>query len=362
MHSRLENPRVNITLLLCSERSGSNLLRCLLDAHTRVFAPNTMALGLLCADQDDFYRERDTEAWGQLLSEVCHRVNESAHYTGVSVEERELAESVPIGDTGTLYLYAYHKGMNASGAQRLVIKEHQAWRIVEFFTRRFPHSKILVQVRDPRDHAVSCKKLGRFYAAYHGSVPRAARAWTQDQREALRLREAYGAQRVRIHRYEDLVRQPHETLRGICEFLDLEWEESMLGFHVAQKGLRKGSKGYLHNMWANLDRPLTSRSVGQWKRSLGPCELRAIEREVGLLPREFGYEVNGPRGNWWARLACAMYSFLEAVRYSLVSVGIWLAWVVVTRDLRVPIDVVLGNAVRAHRPYERFRDRFGYRL
>jgi hypothetical protein len=140
----------------------------------------------------------------------------------VRVEKKELAAKVAVNDTGNLYLYAYYKGMRQRGADRLVIKEHQAWRIADFFLRQFPHAKIVVQVRDPRDHAVSCKKLGHLYAAYHGSVARAARMWSMDQHGALQLRAKYGVDKVRINRYEDLVLRPRETLQGICEFLQLD--------------------------------------------------------------------------------------------------------------------------------------------
>lgn len=334
----------------------------MLDAHPRVYAPNTMALGLLCASYDSHNREHDLEGWKAILGEVCRRVNASTHYAGVSVEEQELAKNIPVNDAGSLYLYPYYKGMIQCGAERLITKEHQAWRIAEFFLREFPHSKIVVQVRDPRDHAVSCKKLANLYAAYHGSVPRAARMWAMDQYGALQIREEYGAGIVRIHRYEDLVLHPRETLQGICDFLELEWNESMLDYHHAQAELKKQSNKYLHNMWANLDKPVNASSVGQWKKLLKPYELRAVEREVSPLCSEFGYDAGFPIDSALGDFVCAVYRFCAAVRYTIVTVGIWLAWLFITGDYRVPLHIVFGNAVYAHLPYQRFRDSIGFRF
>jgi hypothetical protein len=128
----------------------------MLDAHPRVFAPNTMALGHLCADYTGLAGGNVPHGWQSVRSEVCRRVNASTFYTGVHVEKQELAAAVAENDIGSLYLHAYYKGMKQNGADRIVIKEHQAWRIAPFFLRWFPRAKIIVQVRDPRDHAISC--------------------------------------------------------------------------------------------------------------------------------------------------------------------------------------------------------------
>lgn len=349
-------------LLLCSERSGSNLLRCMLDAHPRVFAPNTMALGHLCADYEENPHKRgDPEYWWSLQREVCRRINLSTFYTDVHVDERELAEAVLYGDVAALYLYAYVKGMQQSGADRIVIKEHQAWRLAPSFLRWFPEAKIIVQVRDPRDHAVSCKKLGYRYTAYHGSVERAAQMWSRDQRGALMVRDEYGENRVRIHRYEDLVLRSRDTLERICNFLELGWEEPMLEYHSLQASQKQRSKTYLSNMWANLDQPVTARSVGQWREKLTPVEQRVVEEETGQLLPLFGYDAT-PETAKIANLLYRGYRLCAAARYLTVTWGIFLTWLIVKRDFRVPLDVILGNAIRAHLAYERFRDRIGYRL
>jgi hypothetical protein len=214
-----------------------------------------------------------------------------------------------------------------------------------------------------RTLVISCKKLGRLYAAYHGSVARAARMWSIDQRGALQLREHCGANIVRIHRYEDLVLRPRETLQGICEFLEIEWQESMLEYHLAQAAQRERSTQYLHRMWANLDRPVTTTSVGQWEKKLTPSELRVVETEVGSLLPAFGYFPEAAEARGIGTLGFTVtYRLWSTTRYVVGTLVIWLAWLLVTRDFQVPLDVVLGKAVRAHLPYERFRDRFGYRL
>jgi hypothetical protein len=321
-----------------------------------------MALGHLCADHPSRPNVNDADAWEALVKEVCRRTNESTFQSGVSVDEQELFNNVARNDALGLYMYPYYKGMEARGARRVIIKEHQAWRLASFVLEPFPDAKIIAQVRDPRGHAASCKKLGRLYSAYHGSVQRAAKMWTNDTSGALQLRETLGENVVRIHRYEDLVREPRETLIGICKFLDLPWDESMLEFYTAQQAAKKRlSNKYRQNMWANLDRPVTARSVKQWTKVLRPCEVRTVEREAGDLLDKFGYEASG-RGKIVSRALCSVYKLGASMRYAFVTRAIWLAWLVSTKDYRVAPNVVRGDAIAALLPYERFRDRLAYRL
>jgi hypothetical protein len=171
-----------------------------------------------------------------------------------------------------------------------------------------------------------------------------------------------GESAVRIHRYEDLVNQPRETLQAICRFLDLPWDEAMLEFYRAQQAAKKRlASKYRQNMWANLDRPVSTRSVAQWEKELSPCEVRIVEGEAGGLLDRFGYERRG-RGGMISRALCGVYKLGAAMRHALVTRGIWLAWLVTTRNRRVTSDVMRGDAIQALLPYERFRDRLAYRL
>ena len=284
------------TLLLCSQRGGSNLLRCLLDAHPSIFAPNTMSLGHLCADYSNGLNAHNADDWKALVKEVCRRTNDSTYQTGVSVNEQELLDNVARHDAVGLYMYPYYKGMDEHGARRVMIKEHQGWRLASFMLKAFPDAKIIAQVRDPRGHAASCKKLGKLHVAYHGSIQRAAQMWAQDASGAVELKETLGENVVRLHRYEDLVSQPRETLQAICKFLDLPWDEAMLEFYTAQQAAKKRlSNKYRQNMWANLDRPVSTRSVKQWEKDLRPCEVRIVESEAGALLQRFEYELQRPR-------------------------------------------------------------------
>ena len=73
--------------------------------------------------------------------------------------------------------------------------------------------------------------------------------------------------------YEDLVLALEENSRAIAEFLELEWQNDILDFQVADGKVKTASK------W-QVREPIYKHSVGRWKKyekELLPL-LRTLER------------------------------------------------------------------------------------
>jgi hypothetical protein len=348
-----------VALLLCSERSGSNLLRCILDTHSALYAPNTMTLGPIYGSRGAVRSEFSGAPWPVLLREATRRINESTSYTGVSVTGSELAENLVPDDLLGLYLYPHLKGARAHRAQWLVIKEHQGWRIADSLFGDVPSTRIVAQVRDPRAHAASCKHLARLYDAYHGSISRAATRWTKDQGALLGLMARHRSA-VHVHRYEDLVTQPQEILQDVCRFLGVSWEPGMLDYYEREAARKQSNPRYLHNMWAHLDEPVSSNAVEQWKTQLSATDVALVERSSREVMQHFGYEPRAQRSTLMSA-AVLLRGFESSARYFAVTATLWVIWSLRRRG-RVQLDVVFSNAIFGHRPYERFRDRWGYRF
>ncbi len=127
----------------------------------------------------------------------------------------------------------------------------------------FPKAKIIFALRDPRDVVFSCFRrhfqvnvtmfeflalddAARFYA----SVMRLAELY----REKLPLN-------VFEHRYEDMVQNFEARVRAVCEYMDVEWSDSMREFDKIAPivDLRSPSA-------AQVRRPLYGDAIEQWRR------------------------------------------------------------------------------------------------
>jgi hypothetical protein len=88
----------------------------------------------------------------------------------------------------------------------------------------FPGARFIQIVRDPRAVANS------FVRHKHGpgTYWHAAREWAYSVGLVTVDFQTLGPRRALTIRFEDLVGDPEATLRGVCRFLDLDWESSML--------------------------------------------------------------------------------------------------------------------------------------
>jgi hypothetical protein len=148
----------------------------------------------------------------------------------------------------------------------------------------FPHAKILFAVRDPRDVILSCFRrrfkmnpsmyelltlpgAAEFYAAVMTFADAAKRSLRLDWREV---------------RYENLVAGFEREMRGVCEFIGLEWMAGMGEF-----GDRAQAREHATPSTAQLSRGLVTSATGQW-RHYEP-QIRTALAPLEPWMKRFGY-------------------------------------------------------------------------
>ncbi len=133
----------------------------------------------------------------------------------------------------------------------------------------FPHAKYLFLLRDGRDVSAAYKKGGEKTFGFLANAEAAAHHWTKSL-QAYRYLE----KRTSVHliRYEELVRNPEQTLRGICNFLQVPYVPTMLQYYTHVPEVKE----YTANHHANLYRPLQTHSIGQWEHILTEKEQKSV--------------------------------------------------------------------------------------
>ena len=172
---------------------------------------------------------------------------------------------------------------------RLVfIKEPILQHMLFFLLETFPNAKFVFQVRDPRDFLLSARQLrGGWPRNIFGSTRQALANWSQDQRFGLAVLGLLGEERVRLQRYEDLVRDPEDTLGALAAFLGIKWDDRMLAFHETPLAKRRSQRN--PETFSNLGQPLLRRNFGKWRRGLSAGTVKVVEAHVGELMERFGY-------------------------------------------------------------------------
>ncbi len=147
--------------------------------------------------------------------------------------------------------------------------------------RLFPGARMIHIVRDGR--AVAASVLPLDWGACTADA--AARTWLIALAYGLAAESVLGPQRVLRVRYEDLVREPGRTLRELCDWLGLSFEEALVASaggldlprHTREQHRLVGGK------------PDASR-IEAWREALSPREIEQFEAIAAQMLEHLGYE------------------------------------------------------------------------
>lgn len=270
--------------LLCSERSGSNLITSLMNGHPAISGPPPSHLfRLFGLNADRYWPTTDNATFEALLVDFvdAHAAMLGEWRTSVDVDALRACDPSR-GVAGPLEV-AYAREAAADSATWSFVKENNTHRIVPFLLANWPTARFVHQVRDPRDVAASYLRTD----SIPGGVEEAVSRWLDDQRATLavfgQIRSTGRAVRIR---YEDLVSDPHGITEVLCHALDLEHDPSMLAFHTDPRTQRNADR---IDAWANLGRPVMPDNVGKYVDTLSDADLRYVELATAELMTVFGY-------------------------------------------------------------------------
>ena len=182
------------TFVLSTVRSGSTLLRVLLDSHSQICAPQELNLRDLNVTARDQYAER-------ALREI-----------GLDVSELEYV----------LWDWVLNRELEESGKRLLVSKAPRNVFVVERIVECWPDARFIFLLRHP--------------AAIARSRHEARPQDTEDRNLTMVLRYAEALEKARqgydglTVRYEELAGDPSRETRRLCEFLGVPWEQSMIDY------------------------------------------------------------------------------------------------------------------------------------
>lgn len=270
--------------LICSERSGSNLLTRILNAHPSICGPFPSHLFRIFTQNYHRYGDlQKDENWRCFVDDVAFYMQHIFATWKSHLSASELLDCVKHRSLAAVGRACYEREAAAHGKSRLFVKENHTWSFAPYLLSHFSSARFIWLVRDPRDMAMTWRDLTT------GGVVRATDVWLRDQRGSLRL---YGylndIGRILRIRFEDLLQHPESTLKRCCEFLEVVYSPGLLSFHETDVTQENASRMV---SWGDLGKPLISDNFGQFRRGLSETETRYIE---GMCHREmkyFGYEL-----------------------------------------------------------------------
>ncbi|MEM9411515.1 MAG: sulfotransferase [Planctomycetota bacterium] len=276
-----------LAFLLSSERSGSNLMRVILDSHRDYSAPHSPHLIKtfvpLLANYGDL-RSKDNLA--QLANDMRKVVEIQLRSWPFIPTTEQIIKRTECASFAGLMEAIYGLAAEQDGKSKSFIKDNGCMPLAPEIVTLFPNAKFVYLVRDARDVALSWKKS----PGHPGGVKQAARMWLSEQTDAIYFLSMIAHRgNVIVVAYEDLVSNPHREIERICEHLQIQFDENMLKFYQGKEAKTSAEAAV---GWKNLVKPILSENIGKYKIELSRKEIRKIEKISALPLLQLGYELD----------------------------------------------------------------------
>lgn len=270
--------------IIGTERSGSNLLRLILDAHPGIVVPHPPHLVRYFLRLQSLYGDLGNDArFAALVGDMLALVAAHIHPWPWMPTAADVLARAPERSVFGVYLAVHealraHSGKGRWGCKSTFMVEH-----IEAVRARCPGARFLWLFRDARDVAASSKES--VFSAFTPAL--SARLWLRQQEAAL---AAEGPDMLRV-RYEDLVADPEASVRRICAFLDEPFHAGMLQWFAGEEASRSAA---LSESWANTAAPMQVSRLRRYRRDLDDAEVGDVEEEAGAMLAELGYPLDQP--------------------------------------------------------------------
>lgn len=291
-----ETQRVPVPFIVGVGRSGTTMLRLMLDAHPELTIPpeTHFVPALIEAIESGAAPEKAVESmtavrqWGDL---------------GIEPEQvLERWRGLDSFEAGAALRAFYAIYTERQGKPRWGDKTPIYVKNMRRIERVLPEARFIHVIRDGRDVALS-----RWKRTLGDKDPAPAQQVAEGWERRIRRAQKQGSKLDNYLelRYEDLVTDTEPNLRRIAEFIELDWDPAMLTYYEGAadrmaemardlpatdgKPTRPGEERMQAH--AMTQKPPDPSAMYRWKEKMSAEDVAAFDAAAGTLLSELGYEV-----------------------------------------------------------------------
>jgi Sulfotransferase family len=272
---------MDVVFLVGCPRSGTTLLQRMLDAHPLVaIAPETFFIHRFWRVRDDLGDLSDNENHNRVVQSFI----DMPEFTEMNLDPnqfRKAALKLPrsLPTLFALLLHQFRERRNAT-----IIGEKTPSHLHHMITLKslFPQARFVHIIRDPRAVANSWQHV----PWSRMRIENVARMWRREMTGSRQVAQMLCSDILAFH-YEDLARESEKTLREVCQFLSIPYEQSMLSYHQTNES----TVNVQREPWkANVSKPVDPSRIDQWKSELSRNQISMIESASWPELTRQGYE------------------------------------------------------------------------
>jgi hypothetical protein len=281
--------KIPMFFILGRERSGSTLLRTLLDAHPNITIPfESRFIQFL------FYKYFHVKKWSRKTFINLHKdISENIEPINIDkvVLRDALVQMKEHADFSTVCKTSYvcvKSIFDKAQIKTIGDKNARYSFFIKNLLRIFPEAKFIHIVRDYRDSTLSFYKVkGRRTEKKNAAY--LAYRWKYYNRQILKFKNK-NPDRFFTIKYEDLVNFPEQKLSEICGFLHVDYTPAMLDYHVKVNEYFDISSREFKTIHSGMREPIDNKRIEIWKSLMREKDIKKSDVIAGRTAELLGYE------------------------------------------------------------------------
>lgn len=289
MLNNSELKKIPFVFIIGRPRSGTTMLRSMLDAHPNVRIPLESAF-----IKNLFPKYGKLKKWSKPLilkffSELINQPQFNLWTIDNDFLKQQLLGMPEDSTFQDVCKIIYSNAVSFFKKEELKIladKNPPYTLSIPLLLKIFPEARFIYIVRDYRDNILSMKNVD-FEKPWTSSL---AFRWKYYNKKFLK---AYNKNNSRFHiiKYEDLVSEPRNYLTGLCTFLGIEYTEEMIHYnHIKDQALKIYPQELINRYHKSLFEPISPGKVGLWKNKMTTNEVMKCDLIVGNYAEKMDYE------------------------------------------------------------------------
>lgn len=267
-----------------TQRSGSNLLRVMLNQLPEISAPHPPHILKTFFPLLELYGDlRIEKNFRLLVADVCEWVNRNpVPWQDIVFNAETVFRACKQRNLVEIFRRIYEIKAREEGARYWCCKSMESVYYTNEIESAGIHPYYIFIYRDGRDVALSFLKaiVGPKHV-YH-----LARKWKMEQELSLKLKSQVPYERFIEVQYEELLAHPRKVLEGICNRLELTFDATMMDYFYSKESLNTANSG---EMWKNVAKPILSNNHHKYLRELTMTQIGIFEGVAHEMLTLLGY-------------------------------------------------------------------------
>ena len=280
MTENLDRP----VFVVSSPRSGSTLLRLILDAHPRMAVPPPAWLTHFIYPYLYSYGDLSIESnLAEMIEDSL--ATPTIRAWPISPSAQEVRAEMREPTFAEMYAALHRLYAQSHGKERWGEKTPRVCFYMEDLKSMYPGAQFVHIIRDGRDVAIDIADS----ALWPNNLYATAAVWRDFVKSINESAETLDPESFCVVRYEELCAEPEPVLVKLCEFLGEDFSPAMLA-HQETASTKKWAETPIH---AKTAHPITTDFVEMYKHRLPESDVGVIESLIGETLGEFGYALTG---------------------------------------------------------------------